>query len=144
MSRLQHCGLVVSDLEKSKQFYGSFLGMEEIPRSPTFTFAGAWFVSDGTEIHMIQAVDTTAPAGFAFPGKGGQTGLATHFAFEVDDLLVVTEKAKAMGIPIVGGPMGRGDGVHQIYLHDPDLYLIELFQWIDSGEGSSERAAVRS
>lgn len=143
MVKLQHCGLVVSDLEQSKQFYRDFLGMEEIPRSPTFTFDGAWFISNGTEIHMIQEVDTTAQSGFSDPGKGERTGLATHFAFEVNNLMEMTEKAEAMGIPIVGGPMGRGDGVHQIYMHDPDQYLIELFQWVDDGAGSIERGAVR-
>ena len=143
MAKLQHCGLVVEDLEQSKRFYGDFLGMEEVPRSPTFTFAGAWFRSAGTEIHVIQARDTTAVAGFPDPGRGENTGLATHFAFEVDDLEAMVAKAEKMGVPIVGGPMGRGDGVHQLYLHDPDRYLVELFQWVDRGEGSEERAAVR-
>ena len=143
MLKLQHCGLVVTDLEISKKFYRDFLGMKEIPRSPTFTFAGAWLEAAGTEIHMIQAKDTTALAGLRNPGKGELTGLATHFAFETDDLAAMVAKAQQMDIPIVAGPLGRGDGVHQLYLHDPDRYLIELFQWIDSGEGSTERGAVR-
>ena len=142
MIKLQHCSLVVSDLDKSKKFYGDFLGMEEIPRSPTFTFAGAWFSSEGREIHMIQAKDTTAPAGLPDPGRGEQTGLATHFAFEVDDLAAMEARAQEMGVPIVGGPLPRGDGVHQMYLHDPDRYLVELFQWVNSGEGGPERGAV--
>lgn len=142
MLKLQHCSLVVDDLEKSKTFYRDFLGMEEIPRSPTFTFDGAWLSSEGTEIHMIQAKDTTATAGLPNPGKGEQAGLATHFAFEVDDLAAMRQRAEDMGITIVGGPLPRGDGVHQMYLHDPDRYLIELFQWIDSGEGASERGAI--
>lgn len=142
MLKLQHCSLIVDDLEKSKTFYRDFLGMEEIPRSPTFTFDGAWLCSEGTEIHMIQAKDTTATAGLPNPGKGEQVGLATHFAFEVDDLSAMRQRAEEMGITIVGGPLPRGDGVHQMYLHDPDRYLIELFQWIDSGVGASERGAV--
>jgi catechol 2,3-dioxygenase-like lactoylglutathione lyase family enzyme len=142
MLKLQHCSLVVSDLARSKAFYRHFLGMTEIPRSPTFTFAGAWFTSEGREIHMIQAKDTTAPAGFADPGRGEKTGLATHFAFEVDNLAVMEARAKEMDVPIVGGPLPRGDGVYQMYLHDPDRYLIELFQWVDDGTGAAERGAV--
>ncbi len=40
---LQHCGLIVSDLERSRQFYGEALGLPEVPRPANFTFAGAWF-----------------------------------------------------------------------------------------------------
>ena len=41
--RIQHVGLVVSDLERSRRFYRDALGLEEVPRPPNFTFAGAWF-----------------------------------------------------------------------------------------------------
>ena len=144
MLKLQHCSLVVADLDEAKAFYGDYLGMEEIPRPPTFTFDGAWFVSEGTEIHMILAADTTAPAGLPPAGKGEQTGLATHFAFLVDDVYNMAERAQEMNVPIVGGPMLRGDGILQLYLHDPDRYLIELFQQVDSNEGATERAPIRN
>ncbi|MGB0387441.1 MAG: VOC family protein [Ardenticatenaceae bacterium] len=144
MLKLQHGSLVVTDLDKSKAFYGDYLGMEEIPRSPTFTFDGAWFLSEGTEIHMILDADTTAPAGLPPAGKGEQTGLATHFAFLVDNVYEMAERAQNMNVPIVGGPMLRGDGILQLYLHDPDRYLIELFQRVDSNEGATERAPIRN
>jgi len=142
MLKLQHGSLVVADLEKSKAFYGEYLGMEEVPRPETFTFGGAWFISDGTEMHMILEADTTAPAGLRPGGKGAETGLATHFAFLVDDVHKMAERAQEMDVPIVGGPMLRGDGILQLYLHDPDRYLIELFQQVESNEGAVERAAV--
>ncbi|GBL38185.1 hypothetical protein EMGBD1_18720 [Anaerolineaceae bacterium] len=28
--------------------------------------------------------------------------------------------------------MLRGDGVLQLYLHDPDDYMLEFFQWVDA------------
>lgn len=143
MLKLQHGSLVVDDLDKSKKFYGDFLGMKEIPRPSTFTFAGCWFVSDGTEIHLIKAADTTTQAGMPPAGRGEATGLATHFAFLVDNLPEMVERAKEMNVPIVGGPMLRGDGILQLYLHDPDRYLIELFQEVESNEGAIERKPVR-
>ena len=48
--RLQHCGLLVSDLERSRRFYGEALGLEELPRPANFAFAGAWFALADTEI----------------------------------------------------------------------------------------------
>jgi len=43
IKRLQHCGLVVRDLEQSRWFYGKVLEMREVPRPANFKFAGAWF-----------------------------------------------------------------------------------------------------
>ena len=124
---LGHCGLVVCDLEKSRWFYGTVLGMEEVPRPKTFKFGGAWFRSGGCEVHLVLAKDTVAPAGFPDAGAAICTGLATHLAFEVPDLEKVIATLEKHGVEIKGGPMARGDGVMQLYLHDPDGYLIEFF-----------------
>ena len=32
-------------------------------------------------------------------------------------------------VEIVGGPRPRGDGVLQMYVCDPDSYIVELFVW---------------
>jgi catechol 2,3-dioxygenase-like lactoylglutathione lyase family enzyme len=144
--RLQHCGLVVSDLEKSRWFYETVVGMAEVSRPPNFTFAGAWFRDNsGDELHLIVAGDTTAPAGFKNPGPGKHTGLATHISFEVTDLAAMKARLEDHGLEILGGPMQRGDGVEQLYLHDPDGYLIEFFQWTHADQKDAPaRAPVHS
>ncbi len=145
IKKMQHCGLVVEDLEKSRWFYGTVIGLEEVPRPPNFTFSGAWFrCPGGDEFHLIVADDTTAPAGFKDPGTGKHTGLATHIALEVEDLPAVKARLEEVGLEILGGPMMRGDGVEQLYLHDPDGYMVEFFHWTDQNQASaSERAPVR-
>lgn len=140
---LQHCSLVVRDLERSRWFYGTVLGLEEVPRPSTFTFRGAWFRRGNAEVHLILGEDTTAPPGFPDAGSAKPTGLATHFAFEVGDLEAARLALIRAGIPIVGGPMPRGDGVMQLYVEDPDGYLIELFQRTPEGVGGPQRGAVR-
>ena len=135
--KLQHCSLLVRDLEKSKVFYRDFLGMSEIPRARAFA-KGAWMSSGEAEIHLIQAKETTAAAGFHLDDEGGKIGLATHIAFEVADLTDLLGRAATLDIPIVGGPIQRDDGVTQYYFHDPDRYLIELFGWMDSAETSTK------
>ncbi len=84
--RLQHCGLVVGELERSRRFYGEALGLAEVPRPSNFTFAGAWFRLGETELHLLAEADTTGRAGMPHPGPGLAGGLATHIALEVDDL----------------------------------------------------------
>ena len=72
--RLQHVGLVVSDLERSRRFYADALGLEEVPRPPNFTFAGAWFRFGEHEIHLLAEADTTGGAGKPDAGAGAASG----------------------------------------------------------------------
>src|SRR5260370_3099692 len=56
-------------------------------------------------------------------------GYGAHVAFEVDDLEAAMHHLRAHDVEIVGGPRPRGDGVQQLYICDPDGYIIELFVW---------------
>ena len=40
--RLDHAALIVSDPDAARAFYVGVLGLEEVPRPPTFTFPGLW------------------------------------------------------------------------------------------------------
>jgi catechol 2,3-dioxygenase-like lactoylglutathione lyase family enzyme len=106
------------------------IGMEEVPRPHNFTFKGAWFRGGSSELHLIAASETTAPAGVQEPGPGKYSGLATHIAFEITDLAAMRKKLEQHGVEIVAGPLLREDGAEQIYIHDPDGYMIEFFQWL--------------
>src|ERR1700757_5096510 len=64
---IQHCALVVSDLEQSRRFYGAALGLAEIPRPASFALAGAWFRAGTDEVHLILEGDTTMRAGASAP-----------------------------------------------------------------------------
>ena len=142
--RLQHCGLVVSDLERSRRFYGEALGLEELPRPASFTFAGAWFALGDTEIHLLVEADTTGRAGTLPPGPSLAGGLATHLALEVDDLPAWQERLGEHGIPPAAGPMPRGDGVDQLFVLDPDGYVVELFERTGRDQADApERAPIR-
>ena len=142
--RLQHCGLVVSDLERSRRFYGEALGLEEVPRPANFAFAGAWFALGDTEIHLLAEADTTARAGMPPPGPGLAGGLATHLALEVDDVPAWQARLGAQGVAPASGPMPRGDGVDQLFVFDPDGYVVELFARTgDDQADAPDRAPIR-
>jgi len=142
--RLQHCGLVVSDLERSRRFYGEALGLEEVPRPANFAFAGAWFAFGDTEIHLLAEADTTARAGMPPPGPGLAGGLATHLALEVDDVPAWQARLGAQGVAPASGPMPRGDGVDQLFVFDPDGYVVELFARTgDDQADAPDRAPIR-
>lgn len=144
VKNLDHAGLIVADLDKTRAFYVDFLGLEEIPRPENFLFGGAWFRAGvGNDIHVILAADTTADAGIPEPGRAKTEGLSTHFAFEVDDLDGFIQRANKLGIEIVGGPLNRGLGATQMYTQDPDGYIVELFEKTGAEASDYIREAIR-
>jgi catechol 2,3-dioxygenase-like lactoylglutathione lyase family enzyme len=125
--RLQHCGLIVADLERSRRFYGGALGLEEVPRPRNFVFDGAWFQVGEDQLHLLVEAETTGRAGGPDPGPSATVGLANHIALEVDDLETALARLEEHDVPLIGGPMPRGDGYDQVFMRDPDGYVIELF-----------------
>ena len=125
---LQHVALIISDVDASRRFYGEQLGMEELARPASFGFGGAWYQAGGQEIHLIAAADTSARAGWGGAGPQADVGLATHLAFEVDDLEAECSRLGSIGVEACSAIRPRGDGVVQIYFEDPDGHLVELFQ----------------
>lgn len=130
IQRLGHAALLVKDLERSHYFYGQVLGLQEVPRPATMKhIPGAWFRQESAEIHLI---------GEAKPGRTAQVhpgyrhdeiadGYGTHIAFVVNDLEEARQHMRTYSIKIIGGPRPRGDGVMQMYISDPDGYMIELY-----------------
>jgi catechol 2,3-dioxygenase-like lactoylglutathione lyase family enzyme len=142
--RIQHVGLVVADLGRSRRFYADVLGLEEVPHPPNFTFDGAWFRFGGTEIHLLSDAHATGGAGQPHPGAGADRGMTHHLAFEVDDLGGACARLAEHGVGLEGGPMPRGDGYEQVFFRDPDGHVLELFQWTGEDQSDApERAPVR-
>jgi len=114
--QFDHISLFVSDLDASKDFYKSVLGLEEIPR-PAFDFPGAWFqLANDVQLHLIA-------------GKEKQTeetgSRKNHFALLVHDIFKAEQKAKDFGLNYIG-PKKRPDGAWQLFIADPDGYFIEF------------------
>ena len=142
---LNHCGLLVADLEKSRWFYGTVLGMEEVPRPKTFKFAGAWFRSGSCEVHLLLAKDQVAPVGFGEAVKAARPAFAAHLAFNVPDFDEVIATLAQYGYEIKFGPIARGDGMMQLFIHDPDGYLLEFYSWVKGSElNTQERGPLES
>ena len=144
LTRMDHSALIVRDLDATRHFYGTILGLEEIPRPSSFKFGGCWFRGPDFELHFILERDTTSPADFIDPGPGGKSGLAHHLAFAVDDLEDAMDTLDRHGVPLSAGPFQRGDGVVQLYVDDPDGHFLELFARVDRPEiAGGDRTAVR-
>lgn len=112
---LDHAAVNVSNLEASKDFYSNKLGLEEMAR-PDFDFGGAWYKIGGDQqLHLI-VQDDLQPA---------KSRINHHFAFRVQDVAATRKELESRGAKIVMAN-DRPDGVKQIFVADPDGYIIEF------------------
>ena len=115
---LNHVALHVSDLEKSIHFYGEILELPSLPR-PAFNFPGAWFALGNQELHLIDDPEIQA-----------DSRRHHHFALLVDDAFAARAALEAKGLTEFRGPSPRPDGPMQLFFHDPDGYLIEMYSTV--------------
>lgn len=135
--RLAHCGIYVSDLDATRNFYVGVLGMHEVPRPSSFTFPGTWFACNDAQIHAIVELSPGRVREYAEirpQGKELLEGFWPHLSLEVANVEVAQEAVEQRGVVIVGGPIVRSDGVKQFYILDPDGYMVEL--WSQSVEAA--------
>jgi len=114
LRKLLHAGLLITDLERSKQFYSGILGLKEKPR-PAFDFPGAWYDLGECELHLIVTRD-------ALPTAGARPKRDFHVSFLIDDYDATIRQLDQAGVPFREG----SSGLAQIFVRDPDGNLIEL------------------
>lgn len=112
---LDHTALNVSNVSASRKFYTEALGLTEIQR-PDFEFGGVWYGMGGDQqLHLIEQKDLPA----------AQNRMNHHFAFRVDDVAKTRQELESKGVNVVL-QNSRPDGVSQIFVADPDGYVIEF------------------
>jgi lactoylglutathione lyase len=119
--RINHIALSVAQLERSRVFYQEVIGLDTIPE-PFHDGRHVWFsVSEGAHLHLIQN-----PPPIEVPSKN------THLCFSVPDMKTFVAALQKRNIRFEDWPgkvsaiTTRTDGIHQIYLQDPDGYWIEI------------------
>ncbi len=138
-----HCGICVSDLERSIRFYRDGLGFEDGPiyRVGNEFEASLEVEGDGeivlTSQFLSQAGMTIELLHFERPGSVGvpsnnrnRRGL-THLSFEVEDVDAAAARLEAFeGSVVAGTRVGAGDptAVQIVFLSDPDGLRVELMQ----------------
>jgi len=110
---INHISLHVKNLEKSIEFYRR-LGLKQLPR-PDFDFEGAWLTLGPQQLHLIVGREKEI-----FNDSRG-----VHYALTVDSIEVAEEWLINQNIKF-RPPKTRAGGVIQIFLKDPDGYLLEL------------------
>ena len=122
IKELGHVVLYVSNLERSRHFYGDVLGWNEI----TGEHSGAAMFSAGRTHHELLLIEVGESAQ-AIP-QGRRVGMY-HFGLKVgttdDELAAAIQEIQAAGVTIVGA---SDHGVtHSLYIQDPDGNEVELY-----------------
>ena len=126
---LHHISIPVADVERSRGFYVTVLGLTEIERPP-FPFPGAWFTFGDGQLHLIGDPDDPTYR----DGKGVDPG-DVHLAVRVASFRGALEHLEAQGYSaeadaddphaMIVRPQAI-TGYPQIYIVDPDGHMIEL------------------
>ena len=111
---LHHLLLMVSDLERSKEFYLNTLGFTQRPDAKP--------LPDGREfIATLEGLGLTE-------GGPGDLKQVDHLAFEVRNVEALYERLKDTDVVFTRGGLGPGPYGQAIYILDPDGHQLELFE----------------
>ena len=116
-SRIQHCSLVVQNLDRAAAFYREVLGLTEIAIPSTFKPAGLnvrWFRLGSQQIHILM-------------GAENQPFSQQHMALQVDDAQAARLWMKEKGIDIEETILIPN--ADRFFIRDPDSNLIEIIEW---------------
>jgi glyoxylase I family protein len=114
-THIDHCTVLITNLEKSRHFYGTILGLQEIAPPKEFDFVAVWYDLGGQYLHLLlkPEADTLSPR---------------HFCLHVDDVSVARETLRAAGCKI--DDTVKIAAADRFFIRDPDGNRIEVLQWL--------------
>ncbi|MEZ4962638.1 MAG: family 16 glycoside hydrolase [Saprospiraceae bacterium] len=116
VSGYNHVALAVKDIEASAKFYRETVGLEPIPVPEDLKAIRSWFkIAPGQELHLL--------AGRTDPVANNDRNGA-HYSWTIPDADPIEQYLLKIGLPY--HRQQRFDGAWQIYITDPDGYVIEL------------------
>jgi catechol 2,3-dioxygenase-like lactoylglutathione lyase family enzyme len=116
VTALHHVNVTVPpELEAAtKVFYGSVLGLNQVPKPAASRQSGAWYQIGATQLHL--SVENNA-------ARGQNSG---HVCFTVDDLGEAEKRFRAAGVEIIPDP--RRSEAPRFYVRDPGGNQLEIAQ----------------
>lgn len=124
ITRINHVGLRVSSLEKSRAFYeklGFVFLVGPVGPEPVAIMEHP----SGVNINFILNATDSKPLNILMDIPEKYSGF-THMALEVTDLDAVQTQLKSMGYAITGGPITTPEGAQFVFIRDPDENIIEF------------------
>ena len=130
LSHIEHCLVLADDMDRTRDWYCSVLGMEEGPH-PDFGFPVHWLYLNGRDVvHIGQSAkhageNQKAYLGRTSPDTGPGTGAIDHIAFRAAGLKAMMAQLRAHGIEFIER-RATSQALYQLFMHDPNGVKIEL------------------
>ena len=117
VTQLHHVNVTVpAELEAdTKEFYGSVLGLQQVPKPPGSRQSGAWYQIGATQLHL------------SVEDEVGGSPSSRHVCFTVDDLAATENRFRDAGVEIVPDPRPV-PGMLRFYVRDPGGNQLEIVQ----------------
>jgi catechol 2,3-dioxygenase-like lactoylglutathione lyase family enzyme len=114
ITQIDHCSVIITDLERSRRFYRDVLGLQEIHKPRTFDFVVLWFDLGNQHLHLLlkEKADTIS---------------ARHFALRVKSVAAARVYFRERKIETRETTLIPG--ADRFFIHDPDGNRIEIIQW---------------
>lgn len=116
--QVHHIGIMVSDIERSIDWYHRVLGLRLVDRRQLGQTLLAFLETGNTQIELIQK-------GGSYPANG----VVNHVAFAVEDMAAEMARLRESGVAFDERyPLEIWDGGQIAFLEGPDGEVLELFQ----------------
>src|SRR5579864_476017 len=105
VTQIDHCSVLITDVERSRHFYRDVLALKEIPKPRTFDFVVVWFDLGNQHLHLLlkDRADSLSPR---------------HFALRVTDIAAARAHFRKHGIAMQETtPI---PGAERFFIADPD------------------------
>lgn len=124
ITRLNHIGIRVSNLDKAREFYEK-IGFDFIVGPIGPEPVAIMEHPSGININFILNANKESVENVLMDIPLKHTGY-THMALEITNLESVKSQLESKNIPITGGPITLPDGATFIFVRDPDSNVIEF------------------
>uniref|UniRef100_A0A0C9RS04 TSA: Wollemia nobilis Ref_Wollemi_Transcript_15880_863 transcribed RNA sequence n=1 Tax=Wollemia nobilis TaxID=56998 RepID=A0A0C9RS04_9CONI len=122
LTSINHISLVCKSVEESMDFYENVLGFVPIKRPGSFDFDGAWLFNYGIGIHLLQCKNPDD-----LPKKREINPMDNHISFQCESMQAVEKRLEELNIKYVKRTVEEGGiYVDQMFMHDPDGFMIEM------------------
>lgn len=120
ITALLHATFLSADLERSRNFYETLLGLTSSDARPDLGFPGVWYeVGANQQIHLMHLPDPEA--GLQRPAHGGRD---RHIALAVRNLEELERRLAAAGVACTLSKSGR----RALFCRDPDGNALEFVE----------------
>ena len=130
LSHIEHCLVLADDMEATRDWYCSVLGMKE-GRHPDFGFPVHWLYLNGRDVvHIGQSAKHAGENQKHYLGRtsrdtGSGTGAIDHIAFRATDLPAMMAHLRSRGIEFIER-RADNQALYQLFMLDPNGVKIEL------------------